>query len=95
MALKKTIINANGVSCSYHKIKDLVVSSAKDGNVTITAKLCSYVDEEIRKKSEGLHVDNKEFRLTIPLSDVETQSVFAIAYAKIKETKAFKGAEDC
>ena len=111
MALKKTIIETNGIQTEYHKINKIEISSKfikrnrvkVDEEVTyeevevygVTLVLASYLNAELRQKSHGLSIKEEEYRLIIPAADVEARPLFELAYAGLKKLEAFADAVDC
>ena len=109
MALKKTIIETNGISTEYHKIKSVTIGTkmtqkkCAEGSDKITeqafyfvnAEVAAYVSEELRQKSAHNSVIDRTFNFRIPAEDVDTNGIHALVYAKLKEQKLFEDAEDC
>ena len=105
MALKKTIIETNGIQTEYHKIKSVTIGTkmvqknkaegTEQAFYFVNAEVASYVSEELRQKSAHNSVIDRTFNFRIPAEDVDTNGIHTLVYAKLKEQKLFEGAEDC
>ena len=109
MALKKTIIENNGIQTEYHKIKSINAGSKQvrkirvDGSNETTEEafyrlsvtLLSYVSAELREKSSGLSVKEVEYTFIVSAADVESLPIFKVAYDEVKKLDAYAGAKDC
>lgn len=95
MALKKTIIEKNGITTEYHKIKFITLSDKKEDKYNITVGVGSYVNEAIRQESEEYVVVERYYELDVLATEVENESIYKILYNELKKTKDFEGAENC
>ena len=97
MALKKTIVKANGTSTEYHKISNIRVGKRNNDDIdyAVVVVVDSYVSTEIRNKGANLIAVRNSKSLTATLEEIESKPILALAYDKLKETEDFKGAEDC
>lgn len=97
MALKKTITTKNGITTEYHKIGSINIASRGE-NLVMRVVVKSYVTEDIRKDNMNLFVSESvhNFPTTFEeLGELESKSIYALAYEKLKGTEAFAEAEDC
>ena len=94
MALKKTITNKNGVTTEYHKIGSLNVNTRGDGLI-LRAVVKSYVTEDIRNEDMSLSVTESVYNFPTTVKELESKSIYALAYEKLKGTEIFAEAEDC
>lgn len=110
MALNKTLINDRGITTTYHKIGDVIVSKntmqrpifddaqpVEDNQIyyEVVISVESFVSAEIRQKSDRLVAEHRSFALACTLDELATTPLMALCYGKLKETDVFAGAEDC
>ena len=109
MALKKTIIENNGIQSEYHKISAIRIGSKhmrktrvkgsaevkEEACYSFTVTLLSYINAEFRQKSKGHSVKETEYVFTVSAADFESLPIFKVAYDEVKKLDAFEGAEDC
>lgn len=95
MALSKAITNELGVTTTYHKVNRATIaefSGFKKGLV-LSFDIDSYVSKDYRKLNKP--ADALNFRFDITLEEEESMGIRALCYTKLKETEAWKDAEDC
>ena len=99
MALKKTIVQPNGVTTEYHKITYAGLSdrngeqpSEEKFPLMLEVLVRSFLNAEYRKSGNCVDVNSYSFTLT---SEEETQGIREVAYNKLKTIPEFEGAEDC
>lgn len=104
MALKKKITESNGIVTEYHKINSICIygkenREEEEGQVVegydTAISLSSYVSQSIRNESEDYSVLDRYYRISIPVAEVETRSIYEVVYAELKKMDIFKDAEDC
>lgn len=94
MALLKKIVKANGVETTYHKVGSLSMRAGESGVYTLTTEVKSYVTKEIREVSEDNVADVNYYSLNTSLTELENNSIFAVAYNRLKALPEFEHAED-
>lgn len=62
---------------------------------SISFRLLSYVNVEIRTMSEMLAAESKEIRVRASIDEGDNTPIFNLAYNKLKELERYKGAIDC
>lgn len=92
MALKKTIVQPNGVETGYHKVSQVSVTCESD-SILMRVELTSYLDEDYRKA--GLPIIRSSHHFDVTSEEEESTSVRKLAYAKIKTLENWSDAEDC
>lgn len=96
MALKKTIIEDNGIATEYHKIKRIeVTDKIKEEYYVISIDVSSFISEELRQKSNTNSVIIRQYGFRVVAADVENKGIYEIAYTELKKQKDFVDAEDC
>ena len=92
MALKKEIIQENGISTNYHKIS-LINLNTKDNDNALIVTVESFLNEEYRKKNCSILSTNYIFNIQQD-EDINV-GIRALGYQKLKELDIFIDAEDC
>ena len=101
MALFKEITNTKGVTTNYHKVGklSLVRYTPKDETDETSHLLCvnvaSFVSEDYRRASDENAVSSRDYHIKLTLAELEAIPLLTLAYAKLKATDSFNGAEDC
>jgi hypothetical protein len=95
MALTKSITNDLGVTTNYHKVSRVAISefSGFGEGTYITFDVESYVSKDYRDQNKP--ADSSNFGFEISLAEEESMGIRALCYTKLKETEAWKDAEDC
>lgn len=95
MALSKAITNELGVTTTYHKVDHVTLTefSRFDDGLILSFAISSYVSKDYRKLNKPANTSN--FRFEISLAEEESMGIRALCYTKLKETEAWKDAEDC
>lgn len=94
MALKKTITNKNGITTEYHKIGSVNIASRGE-DILMRVVVKSYISESIRNEDVALNVSESVHNFPTTVEELESKSIYALAYEKLKGTEAFAEAEDC
>ena len=93
MALKKLMTRSNGISVSYHKIKQLRIRKIEDNDeYALEGDIASYVSEDYRREYIYNSVEHDMFAFNIKAEDLANP--FETAYKLLKTTEKFEGAED-
>jgi hypothetical protein len=95
MALTKALTNDLGVTTNYHKVVHATVSEFSDSRegTYIAFDIESYVSKDYRDQNKPADFSNFMFNIT--LKEEESMGIRALCYTKLKETEAWKDAEDC
>ena len=89
MALLKEIQNPDsGVVTNYHKVNRVTVY-----NGGMNCEVDSYVSQEFRQN--GASVETRTYYFDVTIEEEESMGARQLAYAKLKETPKWEGAEDC
>ena len=95
MALTKALTNDLGVTTNYHKVSRASIAevSGPKGGTFLSFAINSYVSKDYRVQNKP--ADTSNFRFQITLEEEESMGIRALCYIKLKETEAWKDAEDC
>lgn len=94
MALKKEIIQENGISTTYHKISLINLRTNNDETEnTLVISVESFLNEEYRNKNQSIFSTGYIFNIQ-PDEDINV-GIRALGYQKLKELEVFDSAEDC
>ena len=91
MALRKTFVEKNGISTSYHKVSNVTVCC--DEEISLHVGLTSYLDEIYREKEQSIQTHFYIFELTN--EEEASTSARKLAYAKVKTLDEWADAIDC
>lgn len=92
MALKKEIVQENGVAANYHKISLINLHTSDDSNRLIVT-VESFLNEDYREKNCSVLSTNYMF--TIQSDEDVDIGIRSLGYQKLKELEIFNDAEDC
>ena len=99
MALKKVIVQDNGITTEYHKVNRVSLidrngeyPSDEKFPICINATVISFLNEEYREAGHSISSEIYTFTLDEGEADRELRS---LVYSKLKELDTFAGAEDC
>ena len=99
MALQKTIVQNNGITTSYHKIRKVILiddngsyGTTEKISLRINVVVISYVNEEYRITSNAVKTETYDFTIT---DEEELIPIRQLGYEKLKTLDIFKDAIDC
>lgn len=93
MALKKEFITSKGIYTIYHRI-DSVRINRTDEDTYMLVTVQSYADEKYRDESVNNSVLVRHYRFDVTMTELDTSTIFSLAYRKLKTTDDFTGAVD-
>lgn len=93
MALKKEFITDKGIYTVYHKIDSIRISHS-DENWYVLVSVRSYADEKYRDQSVNNSILLRHYRFDVTMRELDTSTIFSLAYKKLKTTDDFAGAVD-
>ena len=97
MALNKKIIKHNGLSTTYHKIRNVNIDCSGEQNV-MTILMDSYADESYRIKEKNKELFNAALSTDAYVVEADTKKDdlnFTNIYKKLKKLDIFADATDC
>lgn len=97
MALNKKIIKNNGLSTSYHKIRNVNMDCSGEQTI-MTILIDSYADENYRIKEKNEEIINAALSTDAYIVEVDTKNDnlnFSNIYKKLKKLDVFEDATDC
>lgn len=98
MALYKSITDARGLTTSYHKITHIALntnlSAAEKNDLKMTIGLSSYADQSYRENDLHNYLQVNHYAFDLSMEEANAQSIFTIAYDKLKTLGSFQDAID-
>lgn len=97
MALNKKIIKHNGLSTTYHKIRNVNIDCSGEQTV-MTILIDSYADESYRVKEKNEELFNAALSTDVYVveADIKNDNLsFSDIYKKLKKLDIFADAKDC
>lgn len=100
MALKKSIVQSNGVSTEYHKINYISLidrngeyPDAPKQPLILDVTVISYLNEEYRDACQSIMT--RTYSFTTTPEEEESMGIRQLGYTKLKTLDIFEGAENC
>lgn len=98
MALYKSFTDARGMTTSYHKVSHIAlttnVSAADKDELTMTVGVSAYADQSYRENDLRNYLSVDHYNFGVSMEEANAESIFTIAYKKLKTLNKFQDALD-